>query len=666
MSSGAEPATALVVGGGPGGLMAAEVLATAGLRVTVVEHMPSVGRKLLLAGRSGLNLTHSEPNDELLARYGTQRQHLEQAIAAFGAADLRAWCAGLGEPTFVGSSGRVFPQSFRATPLLRAWLQRLDRLGVAIVTRTRWTGWGRLPDGSIDPRRITVRTVGDDDGSTVRELSADVVVLALGGASWPRVGSDGGWTAVVRDAGVEVHPLRPANCGVRYQWTPAFIGRHAGSPVKNVAVAMAGGPTGHPTAAVRGDLMITDDGLEGGPAYTLSAAVREAIDRTGSATLLIDLHPDLTQAEVATRLERRRPKDSLSTALKRTLGLSPTAVALLREVCGDTVSRDTATLAALVKAVPVVVRATASIDRAISSAGGIAFHEIDESFMLHHLPGVFVAGEMLDWEAPTGGYLLQATFATAVAAAQGALRWSALDADTDDTDSTDSTDDTDSTDSTDSTDTYTEVDAGDTLWRFDRRFLTSNWTCIWGRGCQGIGPIAVPELGYGCCSLGAELDGMDEALTLAANADALSPDLFQFHAEAAADGVFRDEARDATRVVDGACIFLNRVGFAGGAGCALHLAAVRADESPIDWKPSVCWQLPIKVDWVMRDDDVEVATVRGWERRDWGDDGPGMAWCCTEGADAYVGDRPVVDSLADELTEIVGHTVFVELRRRLA
>jgi uncharacterized flavoprotein (TIGR03862 family) len=644
MSSGAEPATAtaLVVGGGPGGLMAAEVLATAGLRVTVIEHMPSVGRKLLLAGRSGLNLTHSEPTDELLARYGPQRQRLERAIDAFSPADLRAWCAGLGEPTFVGSSGRVFPQSFRATPLLRAWLQRLDQLDVAIVTRTRWTGWGRLPDGSVDPRRITMRTVGDDDGSTVRELSADVVVLALGGASWPRVGSDGGWTAVVREAGVAVHPLRPANCGVRYDWTPLFIGRHAGSPVKNVAVAV----TGDPTAAVRGDLMITDDGLEGGPVYTLSSAVRDAIDRTRSATLLVDLHPDLTVADVAARLERRRPKDSLSTALKRALGLSPTAVALLHEVCGPSVPRDAAALAALVKAVPVVVRATASIDRAISSAGGIALDEIDEAYMLRHLPGVFVAGEMLDWEAPTGGYLLQATFATAAAAAQGALRWMAYDA-------------------ADGPDRYTEVDAGDTLWRFDRRFLTSNWTCIWGRGCQGIGPVAAPELGYGCCSLGAELDGVDEALTLAANADALSPDIFQHHAEAADGGVFRNEAHDATRVVDGACIFLNRVGFEGGAGCALHLAAVRADESPIDWKPSVCWQLPIKVDWVMRDDDVEVATVRGWERRDWGDDGPGMAWCCTEGTDAYVGDRPVVDSLADELTEIVGHTVYVELRRRL-
>ncbi len=646
MSLVAEPATALVVGGGPGGLMAAEVLATAGLRVTVVEHMPSVGRKLLLAGRSGLNLTHSEPTDELLARYGTQRQRLERGIDSFDAADLRAWCAGLGEPTFIGSSGRVFPQSFRATPLLRAWLQRLDRLGVVIVTRTRWTGWGRLPDGSIDPRRITVRTVGDDS-ATVRELSADVVVLALGGASWPRVGSDGGWASVVREAGVAVHPLRPANCAVRCEWTPLFVGRHAGSPVKNVAVTVAGDPA----AAVRGDLMITDDGLEGGPVYTLSAAARDAIDRTGSATLLVDLHPDLTVADVVARLQRRRPKDSLSTVLKRTLGLSPTAVALLHEVCGPSAPRDSAALAALVKAVPVVVRATASIDRAISSAGGIAFDEIDESFMLRRLPGVFVAGEMLDWEAPTGGYLLQATFATAVAAARGALRWMAHDAA--------------DLDPGADTDRYTEVDAGDTLWRFDRRFLTSNWTCIWGRGCQGIGPVAAPELGYGCCSLGAELDGVDEALTLAANADALSPDIFQFCAEAATGGVFRDEARDATRVVDGACIFLNRVGFEGGAGCALHLAAVRAGESPIDWKPSVCWQLPIKVDWVMRDDDVEIATVRGWERRDWGDDGPGMAWCCTEGTDAYVGDRQVVDSLADELTEIVGHTVFVELRRRL-
>ena len=634
-----------MVGGGPGGLMAAEVLATAGLRVTVVEHMPSVGRKLLLAGRSGLNLTHSEPLDVLLARYGPHRHRLEQAIAGFGPADLRAWCAGLGEPTFVGSSGRVFPQSFRATPLLRAWLQRLDQLGVAIVTRTRWTGWGQLPDGSIDPRRITVCSTGPDD-SAARELAADVVVLALGGASWPRVGSDGGWTGVLRSAGVDVRPLRPANCGARVDWSAAFADRLAGSPLKNVAVTVAD----HPAAAVRGELMITDEGLEGGPVYTLSPAVRDGIDRSGSATLLVDLHPDLSVAEVAARLARRRPKDSLSTALKRTLGLSPTAVALLREVCGDAVPRQVDQLAALVKAAPVVVRSTASIDRAISSAGGIAFDEVDETFMLRHLPGVFVAGEMLDWEAPTGGYLLQATFSTAVAAAEGALRWmtsTAAAADDDDADR------------------YAEVDAGDTLWRFDRRFLTSNWTCIWGRGCQGIGSVAAPELGHGCCSLGAELDGMDEALTLAANADALSPEIFQHHAQAAEGGVFRDDDRTATRVVDGACIFLNRVGFAGGAGCALHLAAARAGESPIDWKPSVCWQLPIKVDWVMRDDDVEVATVRGWERGDWGDDGPGMAWCCTEGTDAYVGDRPVVDSLADELTEIVGHAVYVELRRRL-
>lgn len=215
---------------------------------------------------------------------------------------------------------------------------------------------------------------------------------------------------------------------------------------------------------------------------------------------------------------------------------------------------------------------------------------------------------------------------------------------------------------------FVEVDAGDTLWRFESRFLTSNWTCIWGRGCHGIGVERAAHLGHGCCSLGAELDGLDEARNTAALAATLTPDRFQFHAEAAdtsANGVFSDDTFTNTRVVDGACIFLNRPGFAGGAGCALHLGALAAGESPIDWKPSVCWQLPVKVDWELRDDDVEVATVRGWTRADWGDDGDSMAWCCTEEPEAYVGDRPVVESLAEELTAIVGEQVVVELRRRL-
>jgi hypothetical protein len=210
-----------------------------------------------------------------------------------------------------------------------------------------------------------------------------------------------------------------------------------------------------------------------------------------------------------------------------------------------------------------------------------------------------------------------------------------------------------------------EVDAGDTLWRFDRAFLTSRWTCIWGRGCRGIGPTPDPTSSLGCCSLGAELDGMDEARNVAALAATLPAALVQHQAEADAGGVFSDETCTNTRVIDGACIFLNRPGFAGGAGCALHLAALAADESPIDWKPSVCWQLPIKVDWEMRDDDVEVATVRAWARRDWGEDGPVMAWCCTEEPEAYVGDRRVIESLGEELAAVAGHEVIVELRRRL-
>jgi len=205
---------------------------------------------------------------------------------------------------------------------------------------------------------------------------------------------------------------------------------------------------------------------------------------------------------------------------------------------------------------------------------------------------------------------------------------------------------------------------GNTLWRFDRTFLESNWSCIWGRGCQGIGSERAPDLAHGCCSLGAELDGIDEARTVAALAATLSPELFQHHAEAAAGGIFTDGTCSSTRVIDGACIFLNRPGHPAGAGCVLHLAAIAAEESPIDWKPSVCWQLPLKVDWEMRDDDVEVATVRGWARRDWGDDGDTMAWCCTEEPEAFVGERPVIDSLAEEIAAITGDEVFVELRRR--
>jgi uncharacterized flavoprotein (TIGR03862 family) len=386
--------------------MAAEVLAAAGIRVTVFEHMPSVGRKLLLAGRSGLNLTHGEPLEQMITRYGAQCERLAPALRAFDADALRAWCAGLGEPTFIGTSGRVFPVSLRATPLLRAWLVRLADLGVTLATRQRWTGW------TDDDALMFVGTDG-----TAREVVADTTVLALGGASWPRVGSDGGWVGVLRGVGIDVRDLRPANCGVIVPWSDGFAERFAGSPLKNVGVQVAGSGPG---SVVRGDVMISGRGLEGGPVYTRAAEVRAALDRDGSAVLLVDLQPDLHVTKLVERLRKRRPKDSMSSTLKRTVGLSPTTVAWLREVTAGVLPSAPTELAVLLKAVPVAVVASMPIERAISTAGGVSFDEVDDHFMLHRRPGTFVIGEMLDWEAPTGGYLLQATFSTAVAAARAA------------------------------------------------------------------------------------------------------------------------------------------------------------------------------------------------------------------------------------------------------
>jgi uncharacterized flavoprotein (TIGR03862 family) len=399
---------AVVVGGGPAGLIAAEVLANGGASVTVFDHMPSVGRKLLLAGRGGLNLTHSEPFDQLIGRYGTTPTALRTALRRFDSAALRAWCAELGEPTFIGTSGRVFPRSFRATPLLRSWLARLHAAGVEIETRWRWVGFegpNLLFEGRNGERQC---------------VPSDVSVFALGGASWPRVGSDGGWVEPFRSIGVTVNDLRPSNCGVRVGWSPVFADRFAGEPLKNVAVAVAGPVSG---AASRGDVMITTDGLEGGPIYAHSRSVRDALDRDGIATLVIDLHPDLAETTLIERLRLRRSKESTTNFLRRAAGLAPTAIALLREATGNDLPAESDGLASAIKAVSVTVVDTTAIDRAISTAGGIAWSELDESFMLRARPGTFVAGEMIDWDAPTGGYLLQATFSTAVAAAGGALGW---------------------------------------------------------------------------------------------------------------------------------------------------------------------------------------------------------------------------------------------------
>lgn len=393
-----------MVGGGPAGLIAAEVLARAGVAVTVYDRMPSPARKFLLAGHGGLNITHSEDLDPFLSRYGASAEQLAPMLARFTPADLRAWCAGLGEQTFVGSSGRVFPRSFRATPLVRAWLARLADLGVVIERRQRWTGW---TDAGL-------RFTGADDA--IREVVGDVTVFALGGASWPRLGADGGWVGPFSDRGVATTPLRPANVGMRVEWTGTFAERFEGSPLKHVALS-AGGQRS------RGDAMVTRTGIEGGPVYAIGAAIRDVLEADGRCVLEVDLRPSLSHEQVAERLQRRRPKDSASNWLRRTLGLDPVAIGLLREGLAGPLPNDAQAMAALVKAVPVVVTATMPIERAISTAGGVAWSEVDESLMLRRVPGTFVAGEMLDWEAPTGGYLLQASFSTGVVAAQGALAW---------------------------------------------------------------------------------------------------------------------------------------------------------------------------------------------------------------------------------------------------
>ena len=397
-----------MIGAGPAGLMAAEVLAQGGARVTLYDRMPSVARKFLLAGRGGLNLTHSEELPRLLARYGSAMPHLRAAIEAFPPAAVRAWSEGLGQDTFVGSSGRVFPKAFKTSPLLRAWLRRLDDAGVVFKLRHHWVGWDEHGDAMFDTPegRVGIR--------------ADAAVLALGGASWPRLGSDGGWVGAMAGAGIALAPLRPANCGFVANWSDLFRERFEGQPLKRIGLSFRG-------QSVRGEALITRQGFEGGGIYALAAPLRDAIAAAGEAVLHIALRPDLTVAELQRRLEAPRNKQTLSTFLRKTVNLSPPAIGLLHEAIVSTPGRfaemDGPDLAVLINAVPVRLVGTAPLDRAISTAGGILFDAVDEAFMLRARPGVFVAGEMLDWEAPTGGYLLQASFATGVAAARGALTW---------------------------------------------------------------------------------------------------------------------------------------------------------------------------------------------------------------------------------------------------
>jgi uncharacterized flavoprotein (TIGR03862 family) len=406
--SSAPPKHVAIIGAGPAGLMAAEVLAQGGVRVTVYDAMPSAGRKLLMAGRGGLNLTHSEPLPQFLARFGDAASYLKTAIEAFPPQALREWSAALGQPTFVGSSGRVFPQAFKASPLLRAWLRRLDSMGAQFALRHRWRGWD-------DDERLSFQT---PDG--MRAVEASATVLALGGASWPRLGSDGSWVEALAAKGVAISPLRPANCGFTVAWSDIFRDRFEGQPLKGISLSFG-------EQVVRGEAMITAAGIEGGAVYALSAPLREAVLAQGQATLHVALRPDLDARDLAAKLSAPRGKQSFSNFLRKAAHLSPVAIGLLQEAAiasGVSLSQvPAAELAAWINAVPVRLNGIAPIARAISTAGGVSFDELDDNFMLRRLPGVFAAGEMLDWEAPTGGYLLQASFATGAAAGRGALKW---------------------------------------------------------------------------------------------------------------------------------------------------------------------------------------------------------------------------------------------------
>ncbi len=395
-----------IIGGGPAGLMAAEHLAQTGHQITVYDRMPSMGRKLLMAGRGGLNLTHSEDITHFLAKYHPQSPCLTKAVQAFPPSALRVWADDLGAETFVGTSGRVFPRALKASPLLRAWLRRLETLGVVLHTHTNWQGW-------------------DDDGNLcfknrageLFRIKPDVTLLALGGASWPKLGSDGEWCSLLQEKQVRINPLRPSNCGFHVQWSALFSERFAGTPLKSARFSFEGN-------TVRSEAVVTREGIEGSAIYALSGKLRDVIDSQGHADLILDLAPDIALDDLRVRLSNTRKKETLSNRLRKAAHLSPLAISLLREgPDGIALPHKPEALAALVKAYKLRLIGTKPITKAISSAGGIRFEDLDDYSMIRALPGVFAAGEMLDWEAPTGGYLLQACFSNAIAAAHGIIHW---------------------------------------------------------------------------------------------------------------------------------------------------------------------------------------------------------------------------------------------------
>lgn len=401
--------TVAVIGGGPAGLMAAEVIAEAGVTVDVFDAMPSVGRKFLLAGVGGMNITHSEPLAAFVSRYGEREAEIRGLLAAFGPDDLRAWIHELGIETFVGTSGRVFPTDMKAAPLLRAWLHRLREKGVRFHTRHRFVGWDKA--GHL---HFQTQTEGVSH-------HANAVVLALGGGSWSRLGSDGAWVPWLQEKGVAVAPLRPSNCGFEVAgWSDHFRERFAGAPLKSVSIRFvdAQGREHQRT----GECVVTATGLEGSLIYSLSAAIRQMLDASGEVQLLLDLTPDREVARLTTDLARPRGKSSMAAHLRKRTGLEGVKAGLLRECAADAFASP-AELAVAIKSLPVTLVRTRPVDEAISTAGGVRFEALNAQLMVKALPGVFCSGEMLDWEAPTGGYLLTACFASGRVAGKGVLTW---------------------------------------------------------------------------------------------------------------------------------------------------------------------------------------------------------------------------------------------------
>jgi uncharacterized flavoprotein (TIGR03862 family) len=401
--------TVAIIGAGPSGLMAAEVLSQAGVQVAVYDAMPSAGRKFLMAGKGGLNITHSEPYAEFLTRYAGRCPELELILYDFPPESLRAWVHELGISTFVGSSGRVFPAEMKAAPLLRAWLHRLRVRGVHFHMRHRWLGWR-----NDDKLRFAVL-------AEERILAADAVILAMGGASWPQLGSNGAWVPLLSQCGIDIATLKPANCGFETAWSEYFSSHFAGQPLKSVRIGFKSA-IGNEVWR-QGELMISEHGLEGGLIYSFSAAIRDEIIAGGTAIIYLDMMPNRDINAIIARLSQARGKDSLGNWLRKRLNLDPVKIALLREIVSTEKLNKPQQLAPLLKALPIKLSATRPLAEAISTAGGVCFNSLDSRLMLLNKPGVFCAGEMLDWEAPTGGYLLTACFASGRAAGLGALAW---------------------------------------------------------------------------------------------------------------------------------------------------------------------------------------------------------------------------------------------------